>query len=84
MEADYIGEEILRLAKAPVMSAWAMVPRWKAHQLVYDIVGEVEMREVRFGEIWQIDFVAGVAHTAQGPVILKQRFPTPRQGQISG
>jgi hypothetical protein len=68
----------------PIMTAWAMVPRWKTHELVYDVVGEVNNQEARFGEIYQIDFVAGLAHTAQGPVILKRRFPTPRQGQISG
>jgi hypothetical protein len=68
----------------PIMTAWAMVPRWKTHELVYDVVGEVNNQEARFGEIYQIDFVACLAHTAQGPVILKRRFPTPRQGQISG
>jgi hypothetical protein len=76
MEADNL--------ETPVMVAWVMAPRWKEHDLVYDLVGEVGQREARFGEVYQIDFVAGIAHTAQGPVILQKRFPTPRQGQISG
>lgn len=67
-----VADDVVKEANAPVLESWVLVPGVsRMGRIRYELIGEVNHREVRFPEVMEINFVTKVARTTQGTVILK-------------